>query len=224
MSAFLAKQYPFLVVLATVLWKRRATKGGSTFGREMKDQALKVKKRRRQRLRSFLADDVLRAHMLKQLEEVHGEGAQRQMEELEMTARRDVTAEDVHVSTSHVAAAAMRRICLVYALLGWVLNVFFVQPGVLLSLTSALLLHMVDSRLGVGTSNIAQGMWLVVFIGIQLAVGQVDLDDFGYSARGTLLLLFSATVGLVAGFGIDEKDSKRTKKTSQEHSSLSMVI
>lgn len=126
------------------------TQGGGTssLARSMKERALRKKRRQRKRLRDFLGDDLLRLEMIKEFDEKMGKKeCARRIEELQKTASREVTPDDVHVSSNEVEAGAMRRIVAIYAIFAILLLLFLGEGEGLLDLSVALGCHAFDNKL-----------------------------------------------------------------------------
>lgn len=151
------------------------TRGGGTssLARNMKESALRKKRRQRKRLRDFLGDDLLRHEMIKEFDEKMGkEECARRIEELQTTASREVTPDDVHVSSNEVEAGAMRRIVVIYALSAICMLVFLGEGEGLLDLSVALGLHALDNKFQRrrGVAKWVTLIWLAIWAFLQVLV------------------------------------------------------
>ena len=154
------------------------TRGGGTswLARNMKTQALREKRRRRKRLRDFLDDELLRHEMIKEFDEKMGkEECARHLEELQTTASREVTPDDVHVSSNEVEGAAMRWIVLICAVFAVLMLVCFGEGGGLLDLSVALGFHVLDNKFTMrrGVTKWVNWTWLAIWAFLQVFVSYV---------------------------------------------------
>eukprot|EP00545_Synedropsis_sp_CCMP1620_P009891 CAMPEP_0119017958 /NCGR_PEP_ID=MMETSP1176-20130426/18198_1 /TAXON_ID=265551 /ORGANISM="Synedropsis recta cf, Strain CCMP1620" /LENGTH=203 /DNA_ID=CAMNT_0006971835 /DNA_START=115 /DNA_END=722 /DNA_ORIENTATION=+ len=190
----------WIIVACTIVWKRRMTRGGSSLARRLKEQALKKKRRRRRRLKDFLADDLLRKKMAKEFEAKMGkEACDRHMEELDLTASRDVTADDVQVSTKEVVGESTRRICLLYGSVAAVVYVAFGENSALVQFSVALIFHIFDNRLNLSTrkAKLTSWAWIALWIGVQIVFAL--FPQFDDAPPAFLLLGFVSVAGFAAG-------------------------
>lgn len=199
--------------MGSIVWKRRESRSGgkSWLATNMKNKALGKKQRRRKRLRDFLQDDVLRAQMIKEFDENMGkEECARHMEELHQIASREITLDDVHVSTNEVLGAAMRWICLIFTVVAGAVVLVFQDWNVLLDFLAALGLHVVDNKLN-GTRrrtafvNLA---WLTLWVLMQLLVSYTHVIESEIH-RGVLIIgyFFAVAIASVESISSGAQDS-----------------
>jgi hypothetical protein len=201
----------WIVVACTIAWKRSMTRGGSLLARKLKEHALMQKRLRRRRLKDFLTDDLLRKQMVKEVEAKMGkEAGSRHMEELDLTASRDVTADDVQVSNKEVEGESMKRICLVYGAVAIVARVIFRENDALVQFSLALIFHIFDNRLKLATRKAKWigWAWLAFWISVHFVVA--TLPDFEPLPPSFLLLGFVA----IAGFAVSDSLGGSKSKTA----------
>jgi hypothetical protein len=187
------------------------TRGGSSLARKLKEQALVQKRRRRRRLKDFLADDMLRKQMVKEVEAKMGkEAGGHHMEELDLTASRDVTADDVQVSNKEVEGESMKRICLVYGAVAILVRVIFRENDALVQFSLALIFHIFDNRLKLATRKAKWigWAWLAFWIGVQIVVA--TLPDFESLPPSFLLLGFV----VIAAFAVSDSSGGSKSKAA----------
>jgi hypothetical protein len=203
----LATVYPFavawIVIASSIAWKRRQVFSGgkSWLAKNMKSKELHKKKRHRRRLRDFLEDELLRGQMIKEFDEKMGkEECARHMEELQQIASRDVTKDDVQVSTNEVLGAAMRWICLIFTLVAGSVVAALGECDVLLDFLVALGLHVADNKLAVARrcSVFMNLAWFSVWMLLQLLVSYSHVTKFeiprGLLMVGYLVAVFFACI------------------------------
>lgn len=104
--------------VVSLFWKRRMMQGGSSIAKRVKKEALQRKRRKRKRLADFLRDDLLRRKMMQDFQaKMTEEQCEERIEELEILAAQEVTADDVRVSTDDILDGVMGRIWL--GLIAW---------------------------------------------------------------------------------------------------------
>jgi hypothetical protein len=187
----------WIIIATSLLWKRRVTKAGSWLVKHLKEQAMKQKRRRRKRLGDFLADSMLRQQMLTEFEDAMGiEGAARHMEELELTASRPVTVDDVHVGSRQAVVEAMRRIWLAYSIVVLPYLLSNNQPTApLVQLSVGLLCHTIDNILNF-KSSFGQGIWLVSWASAQYLTCFIHMQSPTVLKRLLLWALASFSLAL----------------------------
>lgn len=198
----------WIFIAGSLAWKRRQVFSGgkSWLAKNMKNTELNKKKRHRRRLRDFLEDELLRGQMIKEFEENMGkEECARHMEELQQIASRDVTKDDVHVSTNEVLGAAMRWICLIFTLVAGLFVAALGNCVMLLDFLVGLGLHIADNKLTVTRrcSTFVNVAWFSVWMLVQLLVSYSHVIEFeiprGLLMIGYLVAVFLACIESISG-------------------------
>jgi hypothetical protein len=214
----------WIVIVLSIAWKRRMTQGGSWLAKNLKELALNARRRRNKRLKDFLTDDLLRPQMQKEFDEKMGkEECARHIQELELTASREVTADDVHVSTNEVVGAAMRWICLVYSIIAVLMLVVLSQDEALCQLSVALALHTVDNN---NKFNVAkrkakwmEWTWQAVWAALQILVSSLQALELEIPQSFLMVGFLVALVFAVASSSSGGKmDSVCGSRPSQDQS------